>query len=409
MCKKVSYNFRIFRTFFVFLNLFFAISVALVSSASSSASETKRQSLSSQKAPVLENISFKRVFPNVSFKKTIFMLQTPSLGERWYVIEQTGKLSWFDASDNATEELHLVIDLPKAGIQLSTCNECGLLGMAFDPDFANNGFLYLSYTVPEKNRQTRERMRSVIARFTLSNQGQVIDINSKQEIFSLLQPFGNHNGGHIVFGEDGFLYTSLGDGGSGNDPFDHGQDKTTLLGSMLRITKEGAPAPGNILASQGGAKEIYAWGLRNPWRWSFDRKTQQLWVADVGQSAQEEVNIVVNGGNYGWRCEEGLLETSNDCSTSGPYIAPVTAYGRDEGTSITGGYVYRGKQYEELQGVYFFGDFNSGRIWALQKDQESYKRILIEKTDLNISSFAEGPDGEIYALNYFGGIYKLSK
>ena len=400
MRKKLSNSLSLIVSYFT--TLCFSIVVVLSHSAISAASETK-------KSTVLENIRFERVFPNISFKHTIFMLQTPSLPERWYTIEKKGKLSWFDAADNETKQLNPLVDLPKAGIKLSSCNECGLLGMAFDPDFANNGFVYLSYTVPEKNRQTSERMRSVIARFTLSKEGTAIDIASKQEIFSVLQPYSNHNGGHIVFGDDGYLYVSLGDGGSGNDPLNHGQDKTTLLGSMLRITKEGAPAPDNKLASEGGAAEIYAWGLRNPWRWSFDRKTQQLWVADVGQSAQEEVNIVVNGGNYGWRCEEGVLETSNDCSTSGPYIEPITAYGRDEGTSITGGYVYRGKQYEELQGVYFFGDFNSGRIWALQKNHESYKRTLIEKTDLNISSFAEGLDGEIYALDYFGGIYKLSK
>jgi len=286
MRKKLSNSLSLIVSHFT--TLCFSIVVVLSHSAISAASETK-------KSTVLENIRFERVFPNISFKHTIFMLQEPSLPERWYTIEKKGKLSWFDAADNETKQLNPLVDLPKAGIKLSSCNECGLLGMAFDPDFANNGFVYLSYTVPEKNRQTSERMRSVIARFTLSKEGTAIDIASKQEIFSVLQPYSNHNGGHIVFGDDGYLYASLGDGGSGNDPLNHGQDKTTLLGSMLRITKEGAPAPGNKLASEGGAAEIYAWGLRNPWRWSFDRKTQQLWVADVGQSAQEEVNIVVNG------------------------------------------------------------------------------------------------------------------
>ena len=262
MYKKVSCSFSLFFTSCATLVLTMAVSLGF--SAISFASDAKQQTLASEQAAVLENIQFKRVFPNISFKQTIFLLQAPSLPDRWYVIEQSGKLHWFDATDNATKELNLVVDLPKSGIKLSTCNECGLLGMAFDPDFANNGFLYLSYTVPEKNRETRERMRSVVARFTLSDQGQVFDIPSKQEILSVPQPFGNHNGGHIAFGEDGFLYVSLGDGGAGDDPFNHGQRKTTLLGSMVRITKEGAPAPGNILASQGGAEEIYAWGLRNP-------------------------------------------------------------------------------------------------------------------------------------------------
>lgn len=356
-----------------------------------------------------DDVSFERAYPNLSFENTIFMLQAPAQESRWYVIEKTGKLYWFDAKDNDTKIKNLILDLPKMGVELSRCNECGLLGMAFDPEYANNGFLYLSYTSPEKNRETSEKMRSVISRFTLANNGTSIDIESKQEIFSVLQPYGNHNGGHITFGADGYLYTSFGDGGSGNDPLNHGQNKTTLLGSLLRITNKGEPAPGNLLAEQGGAKEIYAWGLRNPWRWSFDKETHDLWVADVGQRAQEEVNIVVNGGNYGWRCEEGLLETKNKCSTTGPYLAPVTTYGRNEGTSITGGYVYRGNEIQRLQGVYFFGDFTSGRIWALQKEQDRYIRTLIDDTDFNISSFAEGLDGEIYVLNYFGGIYKLNR
>jgi len=356
-----------------------------------------------------KGVSFKRVYPNLSFENTIFMLQTPIYKNRWYVIEKTGQLYWFDGSDDQANKKNLILDLPEVGIELSRCNECGLLGMEFDPEYGDNGFVYLSYTVPEKNSQTRERMRSLIVRFTLIDDGKSIDLTSKKEIFSQLQPYGNHNGGHITFGSDGYLYTSFGDGGSGNDPLNHGQNKTTLLGSLLRITKEGKPAPGNLLAKQGGAKEIYAWGLRNPWRWSFDRQTQELWVADVGQRAQEEVNIVVNGGNYGWRCEEGLRETKNKCTTSGPYMEPVTTYGRDEGTSITGGYVYRGTDYRSLQGVYFFGDFTSGRIWSLHKEQDKYVRTLIQDTDLNISSFAEGLNGDVYALNYFGGIYKLSR
>ena len=363
---------------------------------------------SPDKKSLYEGISFKRVYPNLSFDSTIFMTQAPEQAGKWYVIEKSGKLYWFDATNNDTEEKNLIIDLPDAGIELSGCNECGLLGMTFDPNFADNSFIYLSYTIPETNRQTDERMESVVARFTLNTKNNSIDLDSKVEIFSVLQPYGNHNGGHIAFGADGYLYIGLGDGGSGDDPLNHGQDKTTLLGTLLRVNKDGSPAPDNIVAKQGGAKEIYAWGLRNPWRWSFDKKTQELWVADVGQRAEEEVNIVINGGNYGWRCEEGFLTTKNDCSTKGPYIKPVTSYGRGDGTSITGGYVYRGNQIESLQGVYFFGDFTSGRIWALHKQQEQYIRTLIEDTDLNISSFAEGLDGEVYALNYFGGIYKLS-
>ena len=289
------------------------LSVALitVSLLACSNANTSEESSKNDKKPSLNDVSFQRVFPNISFDQTIFMLQAPTQQGRWVAIEKPGKMYWFDATNNDTKDKNLILDLSAAGIELSGCNECGLLGMAFDPEFADNGFVYLSYTTPENDRQTPERMRSVIARFTTTDQGSSLDVKSKVEIFSVLQPYGNHNGGHIAFAADGYLYAGFGDGGSGNDPKNHGQDKTTVLGSMLRLTKDGQPAPGNLLAEQGGAKEIYAWGLRNPWRWSFDQQTQALWVADVGQHAQEEVNIVINGGNYGWRCEEGVLETNN--------------------------------------------------------------------------------------------------
>jgi len=367
----------------------------------------------SEKSP-LDKLTIEQVYPNLSFEQSIFMTQTSAYPDRWYMIEKSGKLYWFDALNNNTSEKHLILDLQNAGIKFNPCNECGLLGITFAPEFPQNGLIYLSYTETESNPSTSENLRSVVARFNMTNQGKAIDFESKHEIFSTLQPYRNHNGGHIAFGPDGYLYFGIGDGGSGNDPLDHSQNKKSLLGSILRLTKEGEPAPGNLLAEQGGAAEIYAWGLRNPWRWSFDQQTHALWVADVGQNAQEEVNIVINGGNYGWRCEEGLKVTQNDCSTSGPYLPPITTYDRDDGVSITGGYVYRGKDIESIKGVYFFADFATGKVWGLspstnQQEESEYIRTLVQDTELNISSFAQGLDGEIYLLNYAnaGGIYKL--
>jgi glucose/arabinose dehydrogenase len=212
---------------------------------------------------------------------------------------------------------------------LTTCNECGLLGMAFHPDFMANGYIYLSFTEgPDSNNMT-----SQVARFRSADRGQTLaGAPERLDILSVAQPFANHNGGHIAFGSDGFLYLGLGDGGSANDPQENGQDINTVLGKMLRMTADGTNAdgtgaPDNIVATQGGDARIYAFGLRNPWRWSFDRQSGELWLGDVGQDAFEEVDVIVNGGNYGWRCREGLQPTpgiGNCTLTGGSAIDPVT-------------------------------------------------------------------------------------
>jgi len=235
------------------------------------------------------------------------------------------------------------------------------------------------------------------------------------------QPYGNHNGGDIAFGPDGYLYIGLGDGGSSNDPFDHAQNDTRLLGKMLRIDVVGVPYPapgygipaGNPYsansrcgpaANAANCPEIYASGLRNPWRWSFDAPTGDLWLGDVGQGSREEVNRIELGGNYGWDCREGFVGGPSSCATVG-LVEPLSDYPHGNGdNSITGGFVYRGNNLPALRGRYVFGDFGSGRIWALEDDgQGAYSNEELINTPYNISSFGLGVDGELYFADYGNG------
>ncbi|MEL6349621.1 MAG: PQQ-dependent sugar dehydrogenase, partial [Myxococcota bacterium] len=239
-------------------------------------------------------------------------------------------------------------------------------------------------------------------------------------LLTIEQEFNNHNGGDIAFGDDGYLYIGMGDGGSGGDPNDRGQDTHHMLGAFLRIDVDGVshPSPGYNIPSDNpfadnpkcapdtnalDCPEIYAWGIRNPWRWSFDGETGTLWAADVGQNAYEEVNVIERGGNYGWRCYEGEDEyNTSGCDESG-YIEPVTTYPRDQGRSITGGYVYRGDAIPALQGRYVFGDYITGRIWALRDGADGFVNDELIDTSYNISSFALGEDGELYFSDYGNG------
>lgn len=228
------------------------------------------------------------------------------------------------------------------------------------------------------------------------------------------QPFANHNGGHLLFGPDGYLYIGLGDGGSGGDPQGHGQDTSTLLGSLLRIDVSGggggyAIPPDNPFANGGGAPEVWAYGLRNPWRFAFDPETQQLWLADVGQNALEEVDRIQKGGNYGWNIMEGdrCFNPRSDCPTSG-LILPRAVYGRAEGCSVTGGFVYRGRALPELSGWFVYGDFCSGRVWAVNIADDSPAVQLMESGP-SIAAFAEDADRELYLVTFNEAIYRIER
>jgi uncharacterized repeat protein (TIGR03806 family) len=289
-------------------------------------------------------------------------------------------------------------------------SETGLLGIAFHPDFASNGKVYLSYN--------RDNLVSQISEFTSNDGGLTIDGTSEVPLFDVNQPALNHNGGHIAFGHDGFLYIGLGDGGARDDRAfpGAGQNTDTPLGSLLRIDvdNDGGGTPyaipaDNPFAGGGGAPEIYAYGIRNPWRFSFDRDSDDLWLADVGQDAIEEVDLIVRGGNYGWVLKEG-----DDCYMVGDpcddldVIDPVAQYSHAEGQSITGGFVYRGTEIPTLAGRYVYGDFESGRVWGLFPGEDGLEdQVLFDSGD-NISSFVQGADGEVYYLSFGdGAINKL--
>ena len=298
--------------------------------------------------------------------------------------------------------------------KVSCCGERGLLSVAFHPNYASNGHFYVNYT---KNGGD-----TVIARYTMSANANVADPMSESVLLNLTQPFPNHNGGQLMFGPDGLLYAGLGDGGSGGDPDNRAQDQGDLLGKLLRIDVDGGPPysiPGDnpFVGVQGAREEIWAYGLRNPWRFSFDRQSGDLWIADVGQNNREEVNIEAAGGpggvNYGWRRMEGSLcfDPPSNC-TDGTLVLPILEYGHPSGNcSITGGFRYRGAS-ATLFGIYFYADYCSGRIWgASQIGANTWSSTEYFNTSLEISSFGEDETGELYLAHRDsnnGAIYRFS-
>jgi glucose/arabinose dehydrogenase len=367
-------------------------------------------------------LSVERVFPNLDFTNPVALLQAPNDASRWFVVEQAGRVMVFNNNPAATTATPF-ININDG--RVTSGGEMGLLGMAFHPAFPLNPRVYLSYTNDTSGRVSR------ISEFTSTDGGLTLNPNPERILLVINQPETNHKGGNIAFGPDGFLYIGMGDGGGGNDqvgtthgPIGNAQNMKTLLGKMLRIdvspTIDYAIPAGNrfpVGNSQCGVNgtgtqecpEIYASGFRNPWRWSFDRVTGELWVGDVGQGAREEIDRVVPGGNYGWVCFEGTLPVGPPCGSEPNLLPPVAEYGRSEGSSVTGGYVYRGQAIAGLAGRYVFGDFVSGRIWHIAGDTQPTAQITGGfASGLSISSFGEGNDGEIYVVHYGGQFYRLT-
>jgi len=349
--------------------------------------------------------------PNIS--QPVKVLVEPVADPRWFVLRKSGQLVVFDP-DNATSVLTY---LNLSGI-VRTASEGGLLGMAFHPDYPAVPEIFLYYTI---NGTTTE-MRSVISRFVLDDivSPSAPGAGTAEEVILVVDQFAsNHNGGDIAFGADRMLYIGFGDGGGGGDPQNTGQDTTRLLGSLLRVDVIGTGAGYNIPGDNpfsafakcgpgdtnaNSCPEIYAWGLRNPWRWSFDPPTGVLWLGDVGQGAWEEIDQVELGGNYGWDCREGAHDhPTNGCI--GPVIDPVSEYPHSNGNvSITGGFVYRGTEIAGLGGRYVFADFASGRIWALQSDgMGGYNNEELLVSSTGPSSFGVDQDGELYLTDYNNG------
>lgn len=363
-------------------------------------------------------IALQQVFAGIALNQPLAMLQAPGDDTRWFVLEKgsgsagTARVRVFANTPNATAASNFL------SLTVNANNEGGLLGLAFHPQWAANRHAYVSFTEGTP-------MVSVVARFTSTDNGLTLNAATRQDVIRVNQPFDNHNGGQVAFGPDGFLYFGLGDGGSGGDPLSTAQDTTDLLGSMLRLNVDGA-SPYSIPADNpfaGGAMctpdhtvqanncpEIYAWGFRNPWRWSFDAATGDLWLGDVGQGAFEEVDRVQRGGNYGWDCREGSSAFGSpaaSCAAATGLIDPVHQYGRTLGFSITGGYVYRGSALPALVGRYLFADFGSGRIWRLVPNGAGFSAEELLDTSLSIASFGEGNDGELYVVNHGGSLHRI--
>jgi glucose/arabinose dehydrogenase len=323
-----------------------------------------------------------------------------------FVVEQEGIIYTFNNSESVTSK-EVFLDISD---KVLYGGEQGLLGLAFHPNYASNGYFYLNYIVDNPRR-------TVVSRYSvLSNDTNQANHTSEFAILEVPQPFTNHNGGQIAFGPDGYLYIALGDGGSGGDPLNHGQNRSTLLGSILRLDVDSSsdtpysipndnPFIGNL---NDYREEIFAYGLRNPWRFSFDFMTGDLWAADVGQNKIEEIDIITNGGNYGWKIMEGSLcySPTTGCNETG-LITPIFEYSHDIGNSITGGYVYRGSLLTTLYGYYIYADYGSGRIWALSYTDSTVQNYLINDTSLNIVSFGVDQGNELYICAFDGKIHKL--
>lgn len=345
-----------------------------------------------------------RVFPNIALGEMLGFHPIPD--DPGYAIVLTRQGVAYRASlTNSSAQPQVWLDL-RGKLVDPLGSEEGLLGLAFAPDFPQSRRFYVHYSAPGAPG-TRQR-RSVISRFTAG--ATAADAASEREILSVPDPASNHNGGALAFGPDGMLYLGLGDGGGAGDQFNNGQDKQTLLGDILRIDVSGdgytIPAD-NPYVGGGGAPEIWASGFRNPWRISFDRVTGQLWTADVGEREWEEVDRVVRGANYGWSVLEGdACFRARTCNRDG-FLAPRATYSHEFGCSVTGGYVYRGPEMKELQGWYVYGDYCSGRMWAVDAATNEGAAIPLADTGVQISAFAEGLDGTLYVVTFDNAIFKL--
>jgi len=397
-------------------------------------------------AQPLPHIELKPVLTKLADERPVWMSEAPDGSGRLFVVYQKGKILIVKkGSDGGDAKEFFNIEDRQPNFD----NEDGLLSLAFHPGFATNHLFYVYYNqknpADQHSQPVNFPFRSVISEFSVAtNDPDRADPASERILLEVPQPFGNHKGGQLSFGPDGFLYLGLGDGGAADDPFNSGQNVATLLAKMLRIDvnsrtehafgdrnrhlEYGIPRDNPFvqepnMGERGARKEIYALGLRNPWRYSFDRQTGALWCGDVGQNLWEEVDLIVNGGNYGWNVREGAHHFKPG-PPGAQYIEPVMEYTHRNdlqaqglfpdhsiGLCIIGGYVYRGKSFPALNGIYIYGDYNLGTIWGLRYDYATQKvtahGTLRQQPD-NIDSFAEDADGELYTLMQDGKIFQIT-
>ncbi len=333
---------------------------------------------------------------NAGLQNPLYLTHAGDGSGRLFIVEQVGRIRIYKSGRLQETPFLDIRELVSFG------GERGLLSVAFHPDYRNNGRYFVNYTRAGDGA-------TVVAEYRVSEANADVSDTNGRVVLTIAQPFANHNGGQLQFGPDGYLYIGMGDGGSANDPQGAGQNLETLLGKMLRIDVNGQlpysiPTDNPFFGSISGRDEIYALGLRNPWRFSFDRKTGELYAADVGQGRREEVDLIVKGGNYGWNRMEGSLcfNPLTNCDRTG-LILPIAEYGRDIGCSITGGYVYRGSQIPELDGIYLYSDYCSGVMLGYKSGSVTqYMR-----TGYNVASFGEDEEGELYVLDLTGTVYRI--
>ena len=355
----------------------------------------------------------KPAFPNMTFPFITELVSANDGSGRIFLLTQRGVIYVFpDSAETSYPKVFL--DLTDSVSQSGA--ETGLLGIAFHPDYMSNGYFYVDYT-------TRQLpLRSKISRFSVSaNNPDSALRNSEYVILTQEQPYENHDGGKLLFGPDNYLYISFGDGGDAGDPNNYAQNRSVLLGKLLRINIDSSSGGNNYSIpvtnpfygnTNGWRQEIYAWGLRNTWKFCFDTPTGRLWAADVGESSWEEIDIIESGKNYGWNTMEGFacFNPPENCDSTGLTI-PIWSYGRENGDAITGGYVYRGRSFPSLTGKYIYGDFEDGNVWALTYDGfNPPQNTLLFSTLYFISTFGTDTSGEIFICTYgpSGQVFRLS-
>lgn len=348
------------------------------------------------------HVTLSQVLSGSIVQKPVQMIPVSSATKPIFIVSQPGRIFTADQISSAgTVREWFNIESKVYSTELET----GLLGLAFDPDFSKNGAFYVNYT-----QMQATQLQTVVSRFFVKNN--VPDITSEQVLLKVNQPYSNHNGGQLAFGHDGYLYVGMGDGGSAGDPQNRAQNLNELLGKILRIDVRTTDATylipqDNPFVNQVSVREeIWAYGLRNPWRFSFDSVTGALWAGDVGQGAYEEIDVIEKGKNYGWRIVEGnqCYNPATNCNKLN-LTPPIYEYPHSDGLAVTGGFVYRGKAIPSLYGTYVFGDYSSGMIWGLSKNNNQWKRTLLIDSKKKISAFGIDGEGELYVLDHTAGTF----
>lgn len=353
-------------------------------------------------------IRLERAWPAVRTNRPIQIIARPDRDDVLYVIEQRGRVRTVNGEDTSSSESELVLDITDRVNARS--NEEGLLSVAFHPDFEKNNEVYFYYSA-------KTPRRSVLSRMKMDDERKTFDPDSEEVLLEIPQPYWNHNGGMILFGPDGMLYLAIGDGGAANDPHNNGQNTQTLLASIIRIdvSKDagnaerpyGIPSDNPFVDDASARSELWAIGLRNVWRMCFDPKTETILVGDVGQNKFEEISEVERGGNYGWNIREGahpFRRARDGDPASNTLKDPIAEYPRKQGISVTGGYVYRGKEFPTLTGTYLYADYAYGNVWGIRRTENGWTtpKVVLKKRGSLMSSFGEANDGELFMTTFEG-------